>query len=988
MKARVTVLSASMLLSAVLHAQAPTLAWAETIPNVTTPGDYPTVISASASNDGTVYVSGTSNGPLNIVGDTIVGQQYVARYDTAGTLLWARSPISGKVAAAGADGVYVSGAFTGSLQFGGNTVVAAATDAFVAKYDVNGQPQWIRQMGGAGNDASTDIAIDGLGRVHVSGWFQGTATFGGATLVATHDSTGYLTTLDASGNFLWSVRAGGLSDPLPLASMAIRIACDAAGVTYAAGVFDGTGSFGGSSLVAAQFDDVFVARFDASGTCTWAQQMGGNANYVSGIGLIPGGGTYVTGGYASAAATFGSTTLPNAGNQDVFFTRCDAGGVPIWATRLAVNAFSEMSFALSVDDDGNAWVFGYQPGDALFGTTLFPGSGMFLTQYDTAGNMLQLDRPSSAYTGLHSLGPEGEHYICGQHFVDWFDATDSTTVGNTPTYEGYVARYRPDLSFHWVQECGVHQAAYDGVADVVVGDAGTSFICGHSNTSAIFCNDTVVLGLGVTDLFVAGRDANGDCIWNRRIKTTQAPGTNTEARMVGIARATNGDLAVAGHFQGTLDFGGTILESTGGKDLFVARYDATGTLLWALSEGGPGMQQATGIAFDASGNVIVVGSFTDAFTIGTDALMTVGATDGFIAKFTSSGSPSWASTMGGAGFDGANNVGCDVTGNIHVIGSYVTQCTFGPITVNGTGAQDLFVAKYSATGTPLWALGSTGAGSRQGFDVAVSPAGEIFFSGVHTGSTTFGSTSITGDPAINHALAGRIDASGTVQWLKQFPSSGESTGGALALRPSGELVISGSYYFDVELDGTILPDAGGAYNIFLSGLLPSGSIDWTQSIVTTNPLDLLGGTVAADAQHVFVAGNFGSAVFDGFTPYIGSATFMPGDPSSERLAPNTFDGFLAKYEIPQSVGIIPEGASLDLVASPNPVQDLLTITSALSIDVSARMNVHDMTGREVQVAMVRSGNTIHLDASELSPGVYAFRCTTAGRPYTLQFVKH
>lgn len=987
MNARVLVLGTAMLLFAFLRAQAPTLVWAETIPNVTTPGDYPSVNSASASNDGTVYISGSSNGPLNIVGDIIVGQEYVARYDTTGTLLWASSLISGNVAAAGADGVYVSGAFTGSLQFGGNTLVAAATDAFVAKYDVNGQPLWIRQMGGAGNDGSTDIAIDGLGRVHVSGLFQGTAAFGGTTLFATHDSTGYLTTLDASGNFLWSVRAGGLSNALPFSSIAIQIACDAAGATYAAGVFDGTGAFGASSLVANQFDDVFLARFDASGTCTWVQQMGGNAHYVSGIGLIPGGGAYVCGGYASATATFGSTTLPNAGNQDIFFTRCDAGGVPMWATRLAVNAFSERTYTLSVDDDGNAWICGDQPYNALFGATLFPGQGMFITQYDPAGNMMLVERPTSAYIAAHVLGPTGDHYVWGQHFVSWFDATDSITVGNTPTYEGYVARYRPDLSFHWVQECGVHQAAYDGVADVVVGDAGASFICGHFNTSAILCGDTAVVGMGSVDLFVAGRDANGDCTWTRRITTIHPPGTNTEARMVGIARASNGDLAVAGHFHGTLDIDGTILESTGGKDLFVARYDAGGTLLWALSEGAPGMQQASGIALDASGNVIVTGTFTDAFAIGSDALSTAGASDGFIAKYTASGGPQWARTMGGAGYDGTNGVGCDATGNIHVTGSYVAQCAFGSITVNGSGTQDLFVAKYSATGTPIWALGSTGAGYRQGFDVAVTPAGEVFFSGAHTGSTTLGSTSMTGDPAINYALAGRIDASGAVQWLKQFPSTGESSGGGLVRRPSGELVVSGSYYFDIDLDGNILTDAGGAYNFFLAGLLPSGNINWTQAIVTTNPLDLLTGTVAADAQHVLVAGGFGSALFDVFTPFIGSATFMPGDPGSERLAPNTIDGFLAKYEIPQSVGLSPAGADLHLVVAPNPAQHLLTVTTPLTLDLHTWVSVRDMSGREMQAPRTRSGNSIQLDVSDLSPGVYTLNCTAAGQLHTLRFVK-
>ncbi|MBK8227712.1 MAG: T9SS type A sorting domain-containing protein [Flavobacteriales bacterium] len=980
----------ALLLNASTQAQSPTLDWTETIPNVTTPGDYPSVGSADGSSDGTLYISGGSNGAFNIVGDTLVGQHYVARFDTSGTLLWARTALTGKVAAAGSDGVYVASKFTGTLNFGGTTLTATGSDAIIARLDVNGQPLWIRQMGGAGSDGATDIAVDGLGRVHVSGYFQGTAAFGATNLIATHDSTGFLATLDANGNFLWAARVGGVSNPLPWQSKAVAIACDATGNTYAAGVFDGTGTFGSLNLTALQADDVFLARFDASGTCTWVQQMGGDANAVTGLGLNSGSGIYLCGMYTSATATFGSTTLPNAntGNTDIFLTYCDASGAPQWAQRLAVNTLGETASSLSVDAAGNAWICGDQLATSDYGSITLVGSGMFLTEVDQTGAFLQAARLTSAYVATHTLGPEGGHYVFGQFFTDWFDATDSTLVGGlTPAYEGYLARYHESISFQWLARCGVHRATYDGMSDIAVDDLGNSYVGGHLSTSAIVCDDTLVVGIDKVALIVGERDPSGACVWTRLIRTTQPFGLNTEARITGIARAANGDVVIAGHFQGMLDFGGASLQTQDGKDLFVARYDMNGNLLWAHSEGSSGNQEATSVEVDAAGNVIVVGTFTDAFTIGGTTLTSAGLSDGFIAKYNPAGTSLWAQAFGGTSWDAAGRVACDAAGNIHVTGQYTTACSFGPITVNGTSDRDLFVAKYNGAGTPQWALGSTGSAWKEGVDVAVAASGQVIFCGWHTGITTVGGSTLTGDPSSNYAVVGSINSNGSLQWLKQFTSTLGSTGGSLSIRPGGELVLAGTFSTDINLDGTVVAGGIGVMDLFIAGLEPTGDVVWSQTAIATNALDVVGGAVAADAQHVFVAGGFGTYSFDPSFPVPGTVTFMPGDPSSLRSAPNALDGFIAKYTIPQSVGIASPDMGFALALFPNPVEDLLTIASPMPTDGNAPIVVRDLSGREVKVTTERSGRMINVDAAGLADGVYSITLHTAQGTGTTRFVK-
>ncbi|MBK8499384.1 MAG: hypothetical protein IPL52_11355 [Flavobacteriales bacterium] len=94
------------------------------------------------------------------------------------------------------------------MDFAGITMTASGQDAFVAKYDTNGQEIWARQMGGAFNDGSYSVAVDGLGRVHVGGYFRGTADFGSTTLVATHDTTGFMPPMMRTAPRMGSDRGG------------------------------------------------------------------------------------------------------------------------------------------------------------------------------------------------------------------------------------------------------------------------------------------------------------------------------------------------------------------------------------------------------------------------------------------------------------------------------------------------------------------------------------------------------------------------------------------------------------------------------------------------------------------------------------------------------------------------------------------------------------------------------------------------------------
>ena len=86
---------------------------------------------------------------------------------------------------------------------------------------------------------------------------------------------------------------------------------------------------------------------------------------------------------------------------------------------------------------------------------------------------------------------------------------------------------------------------------------------------------------------------------------------------IAVATDASGNTYAAGYFTGTASFGGTNLTSQGGEDLFVAKYNVAGTLLWVTAAGGSGNDRLSGIALDSGGTrVIVVGSFAGTLGLG------------------------------------------------------------------------------------------------------------------------------------------------------------------------------------------------------------------------------------------------------------------------------------------------------------------------------------------------------------------------------------
>jgi hypothetical protein len=202
---------------------------------------------------------------------------------------------------------------------------------------------------------------------------------------------------------------------------------------------------------------------------------------------------------------------------------------------------------------------------------------------------------------------------------------------------------------------------------------------------------------------------------------------------------------VTGNYAGTASFGGTFRTSAGDYDVFVAKYNKNGVLLWVQSAGGIGSDQGNSITVDVAGNVYVTGNYVGSANFGGINEISAGSDDVFVAKYNSIGTIQWVQSEGGIGNDQGNSIALDAAGNVYVTGFYVGTASFGGISSTSAGGAgvDVFVAKYNSNGTLLWVQSAGGAPSDIGYGIAVDAACNVYVTGFYQGTASFGGISRT-----------------------------------------------------------------------------------------------------------------------------------------------------------------------------------------------------------------------------------------------------
>jgi len=350
-----------------------------------------------------------------------------------------------------------------------------------------------------------------------------------------------------------------------------------------------------------------------------------------------------------------------------------------------------------------------------------------------------------------------------------------------------------------------------------------------------------------------------------------------------IAADSAGNIYVTGAFYATNDFGPVKLVSAGLSDIFVAKYDADGNLVWARRAGGTSYDEARGIAVDGAGNAYITGFFQLTANFAPTNLVSTGQSDVFVAKYDPAGSLQWARRAGGNDFEEGHAICMDASTNLYIAGYFDANANFGSIALrNNSSSSDIFVAKCDRNGTFLWAHQAGGDGEDIGQAIALDTAANVYVTGYFESNALFETTALitTGTAGLRDMFLASYSSSGTFRWVRQAGGAAEDSGSGVAADDQGSVYVTGSFTTPATFTSTNL--TGSGQDIFLAKYDSVGAFSWVRRAGGNNAIYGDGGeSVAIDAaRNVYVAGYFS-----------GTANF-----GTTNLPSSGFDDvFIAKY---------------------------------------------------------------------------------------------
>ncbi|WP_170928594.1 SBBP repeat-containing protein [Deinococcus hopiensis] len=383
---------------------------------------------------------------------------------------------------------------------------------------------------------------------------------------------------------------------------ASSVATDSNGFIYVAGFTDGNfaNTFGSYSR------DAFIAKFSPSGNLIWVKQFGlqvfdhSGDDEPTGVALDSGGNVYIVGNIGQGT--------------ECFIAKFDSSGNQQWIKYYGTTG-TERTSGVAVDQGGNIYTSGYTNG-------VFPGNGntsenAFIMKYDPSGNQVwvkQFGAAGSETARDIAIDSSENIYVAGD--------TEGTFPNNTSSGSSdvFLAKYTSSGSQLWVKQYGTNRS--ESASGIAIDSTGNIHTVG--NTYGAFPGSTNP-GL-LEDIFISKYDSNGSPVWIKQLGTAYAD------YGMGIATDSNNNAYITGFTKG--DFPGYVSNQI--EDVFIARYNQSGTQQWLKQFGSSSLDDGFGISVDLNNNIYAVG-YTGGTLPNSQKVGSLGTFDAFIVKYDPGG---------------------------------------------------------------------------------------------------------------------------------------------------------------------------------------------------------------------------------------------------------------------------------------------------------------------------------------------------------------
>lgn len=338
--------------------------------------------------------------------------------------------------------------------------------------------------------------------------------------------------------------------------------------------------------------------------------------------------------------------------------------------------------------------------------------------------------------------------------------------------------------------------------DIAIDASGNSYTCGYiTGETAFDVNVVFQSAQGNGDIYVAKYNPSGNLVWVKKF------GGSFSDRAYALALDQSGNVYVTGQYFGSVNFGTITLQSNANsKDIFILKLNSLGDVIWAKTEGGSGAENVYDIALDGLDNVIITGQFSGAgvlqnqnYQSDINPQLNQDSYDLFVAKYTSSGNPLWVQVGNAIYEDRGMALGTDSQNNIYLSGQFSDTLTFAGQIYNNNGYNVGFLCQLNANGQVQW-FNYLRASMVLPYNLTVSDLNEVYLTGDYRGNLLYliqnQSNSIS-NPYTNKIFVLKTNSSGAFQWGKSLGSESELSARAIAIDAQKNAYITG--YFSCSL---------------------------------------------------------------------------------------------------------------------------------------------------------------------------------------------
>ncbi|MFX1283979.1 MAG: SBBP repeat-containing protein [Promethearchaeota archaeon] len=362
-----------------------------------------------------------------------------------------------------------------------------------------------------------------------------------------------------------------------------------------------------------------------------------------------------------------------------------------------------------------------------------------------------------------------------------------------------------------------------------------------------------------SDPFVTKYSPSGTIMWS-----TCLGGSAYDSGITSLAVDSHNNIVIVGQVHSDdINISSDCFDPTynDGNDVFIAKINENGSLIWCTYLGGsshdypidqlvvyPEQPNEIDVVIDSNDNIIVSSSTeSDDFPTTVNAFNRTygGGGDIFLSKFNTTGFLLWSTFIGGNSIENGHSVTVDTEDNILITGgTYSTNFpTKSAYQATNKGDYDIFLSKFSSTGSLLWSTFLGGARDDRGHSVVVDNSNEIYITGRTKSNdypTTESSYDVTfgGGAKLGDAFLTKLTNSGEVVWSTYIGGEDDDAGAEITIDNNNNLIITGNTASEnlESYNSSYLYSFGGLKDGFFSKFQSTGEIiSLTRALVVTEP---------------------------------------------------------------------------------------------------------------------------------------------------------